>query len=54
MSRRLRQFFKEEVSTHAVPEFGTVISATILATAIVGIIVTTTKFNGLFSIVQKR
>ena len=54
MSRRLRQFFKEEVSTHAVPEFGTVISVTILAIVIVGIIVTITKFNGLFSIVQKR
>jgi hypothetical protein len=44
----------EIAGTHAVPEFGTVISATILAIAIIGIIVATTKFNGLFSIVQKR
>lgn len=41
----------EIAGTHAVPEFGTVISATILAIAIIGIIVATTKFNGLFSIV---
>ena len=44
----------EIAGSHAVPEFGTVISATILAIAIIGIIVVTTKFNGLFSIVQKR
>jgi len=44
----------EIAGTHSVPEFGTVISATILAIAIIGIIVATTKFNGLFSIVQKR
>jgi len=44
----------EIAGSHAVPEFGTVISATILAIAIIGIIVVTIKFNGLFSIVQKR
>ena len=44
----------EIAGSHAVPEFGTVISATILAIAIIGIIVATTKFSGLFSIVQKR
>jgi hypothetical protein len=44
----------EIAGTHAVPEFGTVISATILAIAIVGIIVATTKFNGVLSIVQKQ
>jgi len=44
----------EIAGSHAVPEFGTVISATILAIAIIAIIVATTKFSGLFSIVQKR
>ena len=44
----------EVAGTHAVPEFGAIISAVILAIAIVGIIVATTKFNGLFNIAQKR
>ena len=44
----------EVAGTHAVPEFGAIISAVILAIAIVGIIVATTKFNGLFNIMQKR
>jgi hypothetical protein len=44
----------EVAGTHAVPEFGAIISAVILAIAIVGIIVATPKFNGLFNIAQKR
>jgi len=39
----------EIVGTHAVLEFGIVISATILAISIIGIVMATTRFSGLLS-----
>jgi len=44
----------EIAGTHVVPEFGTAVSVTILVIAIIGIIVVSRKFNGIYSIIQKQ